>query len=161
MGIHPLFPTPLRGTFDGARQRLVSESQDDTIDLWGHRPSWCSTANEFVLPNGRSGNKIEEHCGQNTCCGQVGHGVLSKASDGRGSYVAVNLISAYLHGVYPRGVSSLHLTPLIELQHDDGNGTEVDGSAHLTSGAARSLAAALIRAADQLDGLAELKGDRS
>lgn len=154
---YPLFPTPLRETFDGPRQRLGHETTDDTVDLWGHCPPWCSTANEFVLPNGRNGNTIEEHCGEVACRGQIGHGVQATDADGSASYLGVNLIAPYLHGVYPRGVTSLHLSTLIEVQHDDGNGNDGEGSAHLTSGAARSLAAALIRAADHLDGLAEPK----
>lgn len=124
----------------------------DTVERHGHCAWFCSSQRDFVLPQGKSGNTITEHGGDPWCDGQVSQTVRGEGPEGS-TYVAVSLISAYMHGEYPRGQHGLigpHVALLLSGPNDHGD----QGAVIVDSGQARSLAAALNRAADLIEGLA-------
>lgn len=147
-----LFPMPLEQRFRGATQRLHRNEGDGTVDLYGHCARWCSTQDAFVLPNGKSGNTVEEHNDHPYCSGQIGTFIEAKAGSGERTYLTTELISWYSHGVYEAPAASItgsHIAIVVSSGDDHGDHAVV----LLDPANARSLAAHLLAAADDLDGL--------
>lgn len=151
-----LFPMPIEQTFRGQTQRLHRNDDDDTVDLYGHCARWCSIQDAYALPNGKSGNTVEQHNGHPYCPGQIGTSIDAKAGSGEPTYVTTELMSWYSHGVYPAGAASItgsHIAIVVSSGDDHGDHAVV----LLESANARSLAAHLLAAADDLDGLRRVR----
>ena len=145
----PLIPVPISEELPEGRRPDVSEP---IVHAYGHCAWWCNVASAFALPNGRSGNTIEEHCGDPFCMGQVGISTEALGVHGYPTYVGVELLHTYMHGVYERGVAHLDRSKIaITLSSGDDHCDE--GIVFLDAGNVRSLAATLIQAADYLDSL--------
>ncbi len=136
----PLIPTP------------VDRESGDTHVLYGHCAWWCGHQTSSVLPNGNRGNTIEEHCEDPFCMGRVGQVHEATGVHGRTTYLTVELFTVYQHGIYRRTDLGMRESK-IAIGFSSDNDHCDEGMVFMNSSAVRSLAASLLRAADELEGL--------
>lgn len=149
----PLIPTPIADQWAGREQRLAQDDDTtETVDLYGYCAWWCNIQQAFELPQGKSGNTIEEHCDDPFCMSQIGRSHEATGTHGHTTYVGVELFVAYTHGVYRRDDRGMQGTK-IALTLSSGNDHCDEGMVFIDPSRARSLAAALLRAADELEGI--------
>ena len=143
----PLAQFPLR-TFT---KQNIGVKDDGTIDLWGHCANFCAQAHDGAPTSGRS---VEDH--GLWCTTNVGLSVDGRFNDGERTVIAVQLSQPYTHGTYLAGVARASykargVTLVINADSDDD---EERVEVHMKASDVRSLAAALLHAADNLERLA-------
>jgi hypothetical protein len=141
----PLVERPLRDHFKG--DGLVTNG-DGTISIYGWCAPWCARALYDGL--GDHGRTVEDH--GLWCQTTVGPAVPARYQDGTDERLGLELVRAYEHGVYP--VPRTLRTEMVRLtvgawQDDADERTEL----YMEPAAARSFAAALLYAADTLEGI--------
>lgn len=154
-----LFPLPVKDQPDDDLR------DNDHISKHGSCAWWCSEQLDNVIAE--SGNTIAEH-GDDPYCVHSVSDVLGMTEDAKDRYVDVALIRPYMHGVYERDAYATaeqlsFRRASIQLSFDDGFGAAKETSVYLSTGDARSLAAILLKAADEREGInrpMRRKGDR-
>lgn len=127
---HSLFPAPTAGDFPSAGH----------VSVFGYHATYCNHDETLRQP----GVSVTEH--GRWCEGHVA-GVQVNVDD-YDDQLWVSNVRPYMHGVYPQGIHCR--TELVGLFPGSRDGEEPPW-ATLTPPAARSLAAALIRAADSAE----------
>lgn len=141
----PLYPLPVDPVYPAG---LFPEAAPGTVNLFGYHATWCQSELK------QSGADANEH--GPACMRSVGPAVHGMRPDGQEERVNVEMISSYTHGVYTAGgnfqESRIKVSSWSEMEDENDRYFWLQG-VHLGSGEARRLAAALLRAADRIDGL--------
>lgn len=145
-----LFPLPVKDQPDDDLR------DNGYVSVRGTCAWWCSEQEASVLAE--SGNTVVEHGDSPFCAHSVATGALGVGEDGQARYAGVELIAPYMHGVYERQAYNIAQRASLQdaqlrLVIDDGLGSAEEMVIYMGTGSARSLAAQLLKAADEREGL--------
>jgi hypothetical protein len=126
-------------------------TDDGTLDFFGWCQDWCDIKNEIT---GReSGTPVSEH---GVHCIHTFTYIDGRTPDGHETFVRVDLVAAYIHGVYEheefKKVSRDAFLRFTTFDAEDQDGDPLS-EFFFSTGDARKLARALGLAADRLDNL--------
>lgn len=137
-------PTPLTAQPVAAYQTMPTG--DGMVDVYGWCAPWCNVMETYPE---HGGTTVDEH---GLWCEHHVSGVDVLMENGTMTRVGVALARPYEHGVYRLGAMRPGV-PAVRLAVHDYDDEDERVDVCLEPGRARSLAAALIRAADELEGV--------
>ena len=139
--------SPLADLVPGKQRDGINE--DGTVDIWGWCRPWCDIKDEIT---GRdSGTPVSEH---GILCEYVVTFIDGRTPDGHETFVRLDLVAAYTHGVYKheeeKHVSRDSFLRFTTFDSDDQDGDPLS-EFFFQTGDARKLSRVLELAADRLD----------
>ncbi|MBO1766789.1 hypothetical protein [Allobranchiibius sp. GilTou38] len=139
------FPLPVSEAYEP--DDLDAARDGSVIAMWGHCQPWCETDCGDAR---RDGHTVYDH-GPYCMSLMIGNLIEAAEDDGQPLLGVVTLARSYMQGMYAVPLPSSCRTTFVRLDFSVMDETRL--AANLTSSEARTLAASLLRGADEADGL--------